>query len=527
MPATIALIGRPNVGKSTLFNRLLRKSLAITHDTPGVTRDRILGTASINGVEIDFIDTGGMILGEDNDPGDGLTGQGFEKEILQQALDAMSESEALLLVVDGREGLTQLDRDAAGQARESGKPVLVVVNKVDGGELEDQAQSEFFSLGFDMIAVSASHGFHIHEFRDRVAELALDHAPPEPEDDGIERGLRIALLGRPNAGKSSMINAVTGSSRLIVSDVAGTTRDAVDVSFDRKDQRYTFVDTAGVRRRTNIRESLEHFSVVRSLKSSRKANVTIMVVDAVEGLTRQDKRLLEFLIREKTPFAVAVNKIDLIPREEDRMLREAFTRELRFAAHVPVFYTSALKKKGIGKLLPLSEQIVSECAIRVGTGVLNRSMESVIERHQPPIVKRKRPKFFYLTQADASVPTFVCFVNDHTIIKDSYARYIENALRKMFGIHIAPMDMVFRSSHEKRKAEVKRGVKSHGGYGPSGKGSVKKGSLKEDVDEERTGGKAKAKVKPRKYKDIKGPHARSQKGVTKGKGTGRPKKSNR
>ncbi len=482
MPATIALIGRPNVGKSTLFNRLLRRSLAITHDTPGVTRDRILGTASLAGLDVDLFDTGGMVLGEDNEPGDGLTGQGFEAEILQQAKDAMVESDALLLIVDGREGLTQLDQESAKLARESGKPVLLVVNKVDGFELEDRALSEFYSLGFEMLAVSASHGYKLNEFRDLVRELAVEHAPLEDEDDGIERGLRIALLGRPNAGKSSMINTLTDSSRLIVSDVAGTTRDAVDVTFERKGKRYTFVDTAGVRRRTNIRETLERFSVLRSLKSSRKADVTIMVVDAQEGLTRQDKRLLEFLIREKTPFAVAVNKIDLIPREDNKLLREAFVRELRFAAYVPVFYTSALHKKGVGKVLPLCDQIVFECAIRVGTGMLNRTMEEVLERHQPPVVKRKRPKFFYMTQADAEVPTFVFFVNDHTIIKASYARYIENALRKMFEIKVAPLEVIFRSSHEKRKKEPKRGKKSFGHKGPGGKKSLKKGSLKPEAD---------------------------------------------
>ncbi|MBU1248228.1 MAG: ribosome biogenesis GTPase Der, partial [Proteobacteria bacterium] len=466
MPATIAIIGRPNVGKSTLFNRLLRKNLAITHDTPGVTRDRILGTATLSGVTVDFIDTGGMIIGEDNEPGDGLTGQGFEAQILQQAKDAMNEADALLMVVDGREGLTQLDQEAAMLIRSSGKPTLLLVNKVDGGELEDQALSEFYALGFEMMAVSASHGFNIHEFRDRVRELAEEFAPPEVEDDGIERGLRIALLGRPNAGKSSMINAITGTSRLIVSDVAGTTRDAVDVTFEKDGTRYTFVDTAGVRRRTNIKAALEHFSVVRSLKSARKADVTVMVVDAVDGLTHQDKRLLDYLIREKTPFILVVNKIDLIPKDADRMLREAFDRELRFADHVPVFYTSALKKVGIAKVLPATEQMVRECATRVGTGQLNRAMEEVLVKHQPPVVKRKRPKFFYMTQADSDVPTFVFFVNDHTIIKPTYVRYIENALRKMFDIHIAPLDVVLRSSHEKRKAEPKRGVKAYGGHGP-------------------------------------------------------------
>ncbi|WP_022660965.1 ribosome biogenesis GTPase Der [Paucidesulfovibrio longus] len=468
MPATFALIGRPNVGKSTLFNRLLRKSVAIAHDTPGVTRDRIYGEGVMRGVPFGLIDTGGMVLGMESEPGQGVTGQGFEREIVEQALEGMAESQAVLFVVDGREGLTHLDEEAARLARQSGKPVLLVVNKVDGAELEDRAQSEFHVLGFEMLSVSGSHGYNLQELRDRVADMAEQFAVEEPADD-VERGLRIAMLGRPNAGKSSTINSLIGQDRLIVSDVAGTTRDSVDVTFEKNGKRFTFVDTAGVRRRTNIVERLERFTVVRALKSSKKADVTVMVVDPMEGLTRQDKRLLEFLVKEKTPFLVAVNKTDLVPSNLLNDLKKAFEHELRFAPHVPVLYISALKGKGIGRILPLAQQIHKECSVRVTTGVLNRSMTEALERHQPPVIKRRRPKFYYLAQADEDVPTFVFFMNDHTLLKDAYKRYLENQLRKLFGIEYAPMNLVFRSTHEKREKEIKRGISAKGKAGPGRK----------------------------------------------------------
>ncbi|MDD4731713.1 MAG: ribosome biogenesis GTPase Der [Desulfovibrio sp.] len=503
MPATFALIGRPNVGKSTLFNRLLRKSVAITHDTPGVTRDRIYGEGMMRGVPFGLIDTGGMVLGLDSDPGQGVTGQGFETEIVEQAKEGMAESQVVLMVVDGREGLTHLDGEAARLARQSGKPVLLIINKVDGAELEDQAQTEFHSLGFDMISVSASHGYNLQLLRDTVAELAEEHAPEEPEPQ-VDRGLRIAMLGRPNAGKSSTINALIGQDRLIVSDVAGTTRDSVDVTFERGGRRYTFVDTAGVRRRTNIVERLERFTVVRALKSSKKADVTVMVVDAMEGLTRQDKRLLEFLVREKTPFLVAVNKTDLVPREVLSELKQAFTFELRFAPHVPVLYASALRKKGLNKLLPLAEQIHKECDVRVGTGVLNRSMTEALERHQPPVIKRRRPKFYYLTQADDDVPTFVFFMNDHTLLKDAYKRYLENQLRKMFGIQHAPLHLVFRSTHEKKVKEVKRGISALGKAGPGRKFGEPAPEADTGETAERRSGRAVAKPEWQRKKKRRG-----------------------
>ena len=446
---TIALVGRPNVGKSTIFNRLLRKTLSIAHDTPGVTRDRVMGEARIGKARFNLVDTGGMVFV----PGTGPeASRDFDVEILEQARHAVTECQAVLLVVDGRAGLTPLDEQAADLVRKSNKPVLLVVNKVDGEELEAEATADFHSLGFEMLPVSAAHGYQLGELRERVEALALEHGGDAEALDAIDAAeadttLRIAMLGRPNAGKSSMVNALIGEHRLIVSDVAGTTRDAVDVSFEQGGNHYTFVDTAGVRRRSNILEQLEKFSVARALKSSQRADVSVLVVAADEGLTRQDKRLLEYLVKERTPFLLVVNKVDLVAREDMKLTKSEVDRELRIAQHVPVLYTSALTGAGVRKVLPLARDIRRECALRVGTGELNRVFRQAIEAHQPPMVKGRRCKLYYLTQADAPVPTFVFFVNDNTLVKPSYAKYLENQLRKLLGVAKAPVHVVFRSSH--------------------------------------------------------------------------------
>lgn len=445
MLPTLALLGRPNVGKSTIFNRLLRKSRAITHDMPGVTRDRIYEEGRFNDVRYALVDTGGLVV-------DSSSEAGFEEQIFFQAREAVQESHVIILVVNGREGLTPLDEQVATFVRQSNKKVLVLVNKVDGEELEAHATSEFHALGFEVMPVSAEHGYNLAELREKVAQLALETGiEPENEEDIKAKGLMIAMLGRPNAGKSSMVNALVREDRVIVSDVAGTTRDSVDVTFEDGGSRYTFVDTAGVRRRTNITDELEKFSVLRALKSSKKADVTIMVVDAIHGITRQDKRLLDFLIKEATPFIVAVNKIDLVPSDELKALKQGFAEALRIAPYIPVVYTSTVTKAGLGGLLPLSKKVKAECSIRTTTGQLNRVMKTVIERQQPPVVKRRRPKFYYLTQADEEPPTFVFFVSDEKLIKDSYKRFLENKLRKMFNIKMAPLSVVFRSTHKKKE----------------------------------------------------------------------------
>ncbi|MBU1003255.1 MAG: ribosome biogenesis GTPase Der [Proteobacteria bacterium] len=444
MLATIALIGRPNVGKSTLFNRMIRRNQAITHDQPGVTRDRMYAVVrpTNEGRPYGLVDTGGMVPDGDGD---------FEREIMEQAKEAIGAAQAVLLVVDGREGLMPVDERVARDLRASGLPTMIVVNKVDGFEQEGLT-AEFHALGMEMLSVSASHGYGVNEMMDRVEQFLDENGIESTEDDVEEdkQGLRIAMLGRPNAGKSSLINAMLGEHRMIVSDQAGTTRDSVDVTFDRQGKKYTFVDTAGVRRRTRITEDLEHFSIMKALKSSQKAQVAILVLDGTQALSHQDQRLIHFLDKEKTPFIVAVNKSDLITDKETLTeLKEHFNKELAIVKHAPVVYTSAVTKAGLGAILPLAEKLFAECSLRVGTGQLNRIMQAVIDRHQPPLIKRRRAKFYYMTQADTMPPTFVFFVNDSKLILPSYARYMEGQVRKLVGLTMAPILIRFKGTHKK------------------------------------------------------------------------------
>ncbi|MGN0009044.1 MAG: ribosome biogenesis GTPase Der [Desulfovibrionaceae bacterium] len=446
----IVLIGRPNVGKSTLFNRLIRSNRAITHDRPGVTRDRMEGVVRRkSGPAFGIVDTGGITLDGTSAVTEGPAGiRGFEQEILQQAEAAMQEAVAVAFVVDGRDGLLPMDEFLASRVRRMNKPTILVVNKVDGLEKEDAMTAEFHGLGLPLMAVSAEHGANIRLLEETLADLIPADWEHEPEQ---EAALRLAMLGRPNAGKSSLVNAISGQQRMIVSDIAGTTRDSVDVSFELEGERYVFVDTAGIRRRTKITDSVEKFSVNSSIKSSTKADVTLLVIDATAGASQQDKRLMDMLDERKTPFIVIVNKSDLVPRDSLKQLQKNLEEMLAFCPHVPVLLTSALTASGIARILPLARRIHEECAVRIGTGQLNRAMEEVITRHQPPVVKRVRAKFYYLTQAEVNPPTFVFFVSDADRIPETYARYLERALRKIFGITHAPMRVRFRSTHKKRE----------------------------------------------------------------------------
>lgn len=445
----IALIGRPNVGKSTLFNRLIRSNRAITHDRPGVTRDRMEGTVKRDGRTWTVIDTGGIHLDESYKAAEGPNElRGFESEILRQTQEAMAECVALCLVVDGRDGLLPFDRRLAEYVRRSGLPVLLAVNKVDGGELEDQLTPEFHELGLPMLAISGEHGYNMRAFEEELRDLL----PPEDQWQQLEQeaGLKLAMLGRPNAGKSSLVNAITGMNRMIVSDMAGTTRDSVDVTYVLDDKRYTFVDTAGVRRRAKITDTVERYSVNSSIKSSTKAHVTILVLDGQEGLTQQDKRLIDLLDERKTPFMVLVNKTDLVKPNELAAVKKVYKDALSYCSHVPILYVSAHTRANLKRIIPLAEQIWSECHVRVPTGQLNRVLEAIVTKQQPPVVNRVRPKFFYMTQAETNPPTFVFFVNDADRMKDAYIRYMERSLRKTFKIEHAPVRVRFRSSHTKR-----------------------------------------------------------------------------
>lgn len=446
----VALIGRPNVGKSSLFNRLLKSSKALTHNLPGVTRDRIYG--EVRRVERPFalVDTGGLEPESSED---------IKQAVLSQAREALREAVLVLMVVDGREGLNVLDEQVAGLLRGANKPVLLVVNKVDGAEKEALLTAEFHQFGFPVLAVSAAHGLGASWLMDNIMKLLpppSSESQPEPEpiqsEDGENAsGLRLALLGRPNVGKSSLVNALLGYDRQIVSSEAGTTRDSVDVSWQMGGKTYTLVDTAGVRKRTQIQDSLERFSVLKALRSSKKAQVTLLVLDAQEGLTSQDKKLLAFLDREKTPLIAVVNKIDLIPRSSVNVLKQRFKDDLSFAAYVPQIFTSTITRVGLGGLLPLAERIWDQCQTRISTGQLNRVMGEATQRHQPAVQGRRRAKFFYLTQTNITPPTFVFFVNDAELVRQEYARYMENQLRKRLGLNLAPLQLHFRSSHGKSK----------------------------------------------------------------------------
>lgn len=503
----IALLGRPNVGKSTLFNRLIRSNRAITHDRPGVTRDRMEGIVRMGGVgRFVLIDTGGVTLEGSGKVAQGPVGiRGFEGAILLQAKDAVKESSLICLVVDARDGLTPFDQHLADFLRKSGKPSLLVVNKVDGEEKMELFTAEFHQLGMEMLACSASHGFNMRVLEKKLVSMVanVDSVDSEliNEPDlsflfAAERGrgkgkkrekevnssvlaaeslhenheskeekkelddllpdynfgpMRIALLGRPNAGKSSLVNALVNDARMIVSDVAGTTRDSVDVTTEIDGEPCTFVDTAGVRRRARITDIVERYSVNSSIKSTTKAHVTLLVLDACEGVSLQDKRLIELLAERKTPFMVLVNKCDLVKGSERKEFEKSFKEALSFCVHVPILYVSAVKKINLKKIVPQAKAIRQECGLRISTGQLNRAMEDVLSRHQPPIVKRARAKFFYLTQAEIAPPTFVFFVNNADKVLDSYARYLERSLRKIFGIIHAPMRVHFRSSHKKKR----------------------------------------------------------------------------
>jgi len=440
----VALIGRPNVGKSTLFNRLIKRRVSITHDMAGVTRDSIFSEVRGETRSYMLIDTGGLVPDSSDE---------IEISIFDQAREAMAGADLILFIVDGRSGLHPQDEQVGQYLRQSGKEVRVLVNKVDGPEQEETLAADFYSLGFPLQCVSASHGFGMGDLREMIEEALPKPDAQEPESGPAQGGLKVALLGRPNAGKSSTINALLGKKRLMVSAEAGTTRDCVDVIVQRGGKTYTFVDTAGVRRKSKVIDSLEYFSVVHSMQAAKQADVVVLVLDIMDGVVGQDKRLLSFLDTEKVPFVIVVNKIDLLSKDQLAKAKKDLVDQFAFCAHVPVLYSSSVSMAGLGGLLPLVEKLWEQCGQRVTTGELNRLVKMVTERHQPPVMGGRRGKIYYMTQADSRPPTFVFFVNDEKLFHGSYVRYLENQLRKVFRMDKTPIRMVFRSSHDNEKGK--------------------------------------------------------------------------
>lgn len=454
MTPIVAIVGRPNVGKSTLFNRLTRTRQALVDDLPGVTRDRLYGRVETPEGSFTLVDTGGF-----DPPAD----QDFAQEVHTQIRLALKEADLVLFLTDGRAGLSPMDHEVADALRRTHKPVILAVNKVDGpkGELE---AAEFAALALEpMHFISAAHGRGVRDLLDDIL-AALPQTEPAPDDDEEGDQVRITLLGRPNVGKSSLLNALVGAPRVVVSQVAGTTRDAIDTPLSLDDKDYLLIDTAGIRRQGRVERGLEKAGVFRALRTLERAHLAVVVVDATEGITDQDLRLAGQVVQAHRGLILALNKWDLLRAEPERRHRllDEVTDALRFAPWAPVLPLSAKTGWGVQKVLPTADRVFEEYSRRTATGPLNKALEDILEHHQPPMVGRRRLKFYYVSQVSTRPPTVVLIVNDPAAVHFSYRRYLHNELRRVLGLTVAPLRLVFKE-RSGRKAARKRGRGKGGG----------------------------------------------------------------
>lgn len=429
----VALVGRPNVGKSTLFNRLVGERTAIVEDLPGTTRDRLYGEFEWRGREVAVVDTGGMVPG---------TVEDVSESVFAQAQLAIDEADVISFVVDGRDGVTPIDEEIAEMLRRTTKPLVLTVNKSDNLKQELNAV-EFHMLGLgDPVPLSGERGLNIGDWLDRVVDLLPD---AEETEEG-EEAVRIAIVGRPNVGKSSLVNSLVGRQRTVVSPEPGTTRDAVDTLMYYKSEPIVLVDTAGIRRRGKIAQGIERYSVVRAMRAIDRADVAILVVDATEPIAAQDAHVAGFVQEQAKGLVVAVNKWDLIEKDShtmtqyERLIRE----ELRFMPYVPIVFLSAKTGQRIENVLDLALSIRRERQKRIPTGVLNETLRRALAEHQAPSAGGKLLKLFYVTQVGIDPPTFVIKVNDPTLVHFSYRRFLENRLREQFGFFGTPIRLYFR-----------------------------------------------------------------------------------
>ena len=435
----VAIVCRPNVGKSMLFNRLVGRRLSIVEDTPGVTRDRLYAECEWCGRKFDMVDTGGIEPTTDS-------------EILlymrEQAQIAINSATVIVLVTDIRTGVTAADKDVANMLLRSRKPVVLAVNKADSTGAEDPAIYEFYSLGLgDPIAVSAVHG---HGTGDLLDEC-LKYFPPAEEEDEEDDCIKVAVIGKPNVGKSSLINRILGEKRLIVSDIAGTTRDAVDTMFENEQGRYMFIDTAGIRRKSKVDEKIEKFSVMRSQLAVERADVCIIMIDARDGVTEQDTKIAGLAHESGKACIVAVNKWDLVDKETGTMekMRKDIMRDLSFMSYAPIIFISAATGQRTEKLFELINFVNDQSNMRISTGMLNNVLADAQARVQPPTDKGRRLKIYYMTQTGIKPPNFVIFCNSRELFHFSYQRYIENQLRTVFGLEGTPIRIVIRQKGDK------------------------------------------------------------------------------
>ena len=435
----VDIVGRPNVGKSTLFNIFANSRISIVEDTPGVTRDRLYADTEWLDNEFMMVDTGGIEI---------MNNDKIAVSIRQQAQIAIAEADVILFVCDARAGITHEDAEVARLLRQSKKPIVLAVNKADSPKQEMEI-FEFYNLGIgEPIPVSAANHLGLGDLLDAVVEKF-----PETSaygEDGNEDEIKVALIGRPNVGKSSIFNTLVGEERSIVSDVAGTTRDAIDTPVVRDGQKFLFIDTAGMRRKARIDEPIEKYSIIRSLRAVDRSDVVLMVIDAIDGVTEQDKKIAGYAHEAGKGIVLVVNKWDLYDKDNTSTLRytENLRRELVFMQYAPVVFVSAMTKQRIHRLPEVIHYVAEQNAMRISTSVLNQVVEDAIAINPPPTEKGQRLKILYATQVKIKPPTFVIFVNEPEIMHFSYQRYLENKLREAFGFEGTPLQMIIRGKNE-------------------------------------------------------------------------------
>ena len=436
----VAVVGRPNVGKSTLFNAIVKKRISIVEDIPGVTRDRIYFDAEWLTREFTMIDTGGIEF---------VTPDSHEipKMMRYQAQIAIREADVIIFVVDGREGVVPADEEVANILRTSGKPIVLAVNKIDSISLEPNIY-EFYSLGIgDPLGISAKNLMSLGDLLDEVVKFFPDESESSEEDVVIH----VALIGRPNVGKSSITNALLGQERVIVSDVAGTTRDSIDTHWEKDGQKFVLIDTAGMRRKSKIDEPVERYSIVRALRSIDRSDIVLLIIDAVDGVTEQDKKIVGYAHESGKGIVIVVNKWDLVEKDDKTVNKyvEDIYDEMSFLQYAPIMFVSALTKQRIHRLAEMLVFVSEQQHRRVATGVLNQVLSDAQSVNAAPSRGGKIPKLYYMTQAGVKPPTFILFVNDPELIHFSYMRFLENRLRESFGFEGTPIRLILRGKKER------------------------------------------------------------------------------
>ncbi|HHT64572.1 MAG: ribosome biogenesis GTPase Der [Caldicoprobacterales bacterium] len=429
----VAVVGRPNVGKSTLFNQLAGKRIAIVEDTPGVTRDRLYADTEWLNYKFTMIDTGGIEPGSRDE---------LLQQIRYQAEIAIDTADVILFLTDGKEGITSTDRDVADMLRKSEKPVVLAVNKIDRPEDEDSLY-EFYNLALgDPISISASHKRGIGDLLDEIVR----HFKPEDMEEEDEDVIKIAVVGKPNAGKSSLVNKLLGEERVIVSEIPGTTRDAIDTPLEINGQKYIIIDTAGIRRKSRIDNTLERYSVVRALSAIRRCDIALIVIDSTQEVTEQDTKIAGLVHEEGKGSILVMNKWDVIEKNTSTMskYRKRLMEDLSYMTYAPSVFVSAKTGQRVDRIMELVSFVYSQYTFRISTGVLNDCLADAIAVNEPPSDKGRRLKILYGTQVSVKPPTFVLFVNDPELMHYSYKRYLENYFRKTFGLEGTPLHIIVR-----------------------------------------------------------------------------------